>query len=183
MSMLFLSRSLCLPALALLVGFTAGARQLADAEPAPKAFAPGGYEFDLEVTVPVKADAAWDAFTGDVSAWWDHHFAKSPKSLVIARKPGGSFLEIFDDDGQGVEHARVTHAIRGELLRLVGPFGLVGHGVEIDTTLRFLGDGDQTQVRLVTYVTGKVDQDIAKTVEQVWRHFLIDQYAAHVRGG
>ena len=170
-----------LPFATLVLGLGAGALPGALAE--PSAWSPRGYTFELEVTVPAAANAAWDAFTGDVSPWWDHHFAKAPKALTIAREPGGSFLEIFDADGHGAEHARVTHAIRGRMLRLVGPLGLVGEGVEVDATLRFLGNGDETLVRLTAHVSGKVTDELAATVEQVWRHFLVDRYAAHVRGG
>jgi hypothetical protein len=174
-------RTVFLPLATLTLGLGAGGLPGALAE--PSAWTPRGYTFELEVTVPAQAEVAWDAFTGDVSPWWDHHFAKAPKALTIAREPGGSFLEIFDEDGHGAEHARVTHAIRGRMLRLVGPLGLVGEGVDVDATLRFLGNKDETQVRLTAHVTGKVTDDLAETVEQVWRHFLIDRYAAHVRGG
>jgi hypothetical protein len=149
--------------------------------PEPEAFDPAGFRFRLETEVPVPPEAAWDGFTGDVSPWWDHHFVPQPLRLEIGRTPGSSFVEIFDEAGHGAEHARVTHAVRGQLLRLCGPLGLVGHGVEIDAILRFAAAGEGTKVSLQVYVHGRVNAEVAAAVESVWRHFLIDRYTPHLR--
>lgn len=179
LAMIRISPRVPLPLLTLALGLCAGAWSTGAAK--PEAFAPKGYTFELDVEVPVNPEVAWDHFTGDVSPWWDHHFTEKPEALTIAREPGGSFLEIFDAAGHGAEHARVTHAIRGELLRLVGPLGLVGHGVEIDANLHFEATDEGTRVRLKTFVHGKVDDATAAAVEGVWRHFLVEQYATYVR--
>jgi uncharacterized protein YndB with AHSA1/START domain len=166
------------------IGVAAG-RATADREP-PEPFTPGGYTFEMEIDVPVPPAEAWDLFTGDVRSWWDHRFRPDCVRLEIGRKPGSSFVEIFDAEGNGAEHARVTHAVRGELLRMVGPLGLVGSGVEIDAYLTFreaLEDSPgSTTVKLRAFVHGRVTEATAGAVQGVWRHFLVDRYAPFVRG-
>ncbi|MBK8975507.1 MAG: SRPBCC domain-containing protein [Planctomycetes bacterium] len=176
-------RTVLLPLATLLLGAGAGvtgSRALADG---PTAFTPYGFTFELQTEVPVSPEAAFDAFTGDVSGWWDHHFSEHPKSLVIEPRPGGSFLEVFDEGGNGAEHARVTHAVRGQLLRMSGPLGLVGQGVETESMLQFAATDAGCRVTLRVNGIGKADAKLAAVVEQVWRHFLIERYTAHVRGG
>jgi len=68
---------------------------------------------------------AFAAFTGDISPWWDHHFSPKPARLVIEPRPGGHFLEIFDQEGNGVVHGDVTWSERGKKLVIrgwLGPF-------------------------------------------------------------
>jgi hypothetical protein len=95
-------------------------------------FTPSGFAFELETDVPGSPEEVYDLFTGDVSPWWDHHFAEKPAKLVIEPKPGGGFFEIFDAAGNGVEHAHVTVAERGKELVFRGPLGLGRTGVHLD---------------------------------------------------
>ncbi|MDA0374293.1 MAG: hypothetical protein O2865_10955 [Planctomycetota bacterium] len=167
------------------LGLAAG-RATAGVDGAPEPFTPGGYTFEIEIEVPAPPAEAWDLFTGDVRAWWDHRFRPDCVRLEIGRQPGTSFVEVFDEEGNGAEHARVTHAVRGELLRMVGPLGLVGHGVEIDAHLTFRpaeeDTTDRTTVALRAFVHGRVTEATAAAVQGVWKHFLVDRYAPFVRG-
>ena len=78
----------------------------------------GGFAIELTANVPGSPEVVYDAMTGDVSGWWDHHFSENPKALYIEAKPGGGFYEIFDESGDGAKHAEVIFAQRGKLLRL-----------------------------------------------------------------
>ena len=76
-------------------------------------------EHVVEVEVP--PIEAFDAFTGDITAWWDHSFAETPASIVIEPWPGGRFLETFREGStDGALHAVVTRAERGQLLAFTG---------------------------------------------------------------
>lgn len=170
------------------LGLAAG-RATAGIDGAPEPFTPGGYTFEIGIEVPAPPAEAWDLFTGDVLGWWDHRFREDCVRLEIGRQPGTSFVEVFDAAGNGAEHARVTHAVRGELLRMVGPLGLVGHGVEIDAHLTFQAvetDGQReaasTRIELRAFVHGRVTEATAAAVQGVWKHFLVDRYAPFVRG-
>ncbi|MCK7528497.1 MAG: hypothetical protein MZV64_68495 [Ignavibacteriales bacterium] len=72
------------------------------------------FSFDKEVTLPGTPEVIFDAVTGDISGWWDHSFTDNPKEFYIEPVPGGGFWEIFDDEGNGVLHARVIYADRGK---------------------------------------------------------------------
>jgi len=73
----------------------------------------GAFQIVQEVVLPASPEAVYDAATGDISGWWDHHVSDHPKKLYIEAKPGGGFWEIFDDSGDGVLHATVIYAERG----------------------------------------------------------------------
>ena len=58
------------------------------------------FQIQQEVVIAAKPEAVYDAATGDISGWWDHHMSEHPKKLYIEAKPGGCFCEIFDDAGK-----------------------------------------------------------------------------------
>jgi len=156
---------------------------LAGRATAPGAITPGGFEFTLETRVPVPPEEAFDAFTGDVSGWWDHHMSEHPVSLVIDPFPGGHFQETFDAAGNGVIHADVTYAHRGHKLVLRGPLGLHGYAVDGVWVLDFTADGDGTKVAFTGRVVGQVQEGWDTLVAQVWQHFLVEQYTPWVTAG
>src|SRR5579863_5216186 len=102
-----------------------------------KLLAYGGYSVELEVILPVSPNVSYDAATGDIGGWWDHHFSEHPKRLYIEAKPGGGFYEIFDDSGNGVQHAIVIYAERGKRLRITGPLGFSGNALDAVITYEF----------------------------------------------
>jgi hypothetical protein len=140
------------------------------------------FAFALETHVPLGPEEAWDAFTGDVRPWWDHHFSAQPARLFIDRFPGGGFYEHFDAEGNGVQHALVTWAERGKRLVLRGPFGLHGNAVDMVASLSFEADGDGTKVSLSVASCGALQEDVGAVVEEVWRHFLLERYTPHAAG-
>lgn len=148
-----------------------------------KAFTPAGFSFEIEVAVPGSPEEVYDAFTGDISPWWDHTFSKKPKALYIEPRPGGSFMEIFDERGDGVQHARVTYAQRGKLLRMVGPLGLAGNGVDMEMTLAFSAVGENTQIAFKAFALGAVQPGFDAVVPQVWNHFLVERFKPYVESG
>jgi len=143
----------------------------------------GAFQVVHEFVMPASPEAVYDAATGDISGWWDHHFSEHPKKLYIEAKPGGGFWEIFDDSGDGVLHATVTAAQRGKLLRLVGPLGLAGRALDMVTTYEFLPDPAGTKLRVTCNVSGQVDDGLDKIVDAVWQHFIGEQLKTYIESG
>ncbi len=100
--------------LSVVIPIPAVAQEVPEARDLPIA----GFAFDLDLSLPGSPEIIYDAFTGDISGWWDHTFSDAPRALYIEPTPGGAFMELFDESGDGVRHATVTAAKRGELLRL-----------------------------------------------------------------
>jgi hypothetical protein len=141
------------------------------------------FQIQQEVILPVKPEVAFDAATGDISGWWDHHMSEHPKKLYIEPKPGGCFCEIFDDAGNGAQHAVVIYADRGKMLRYTGPLGFSGMAVDAVTTYEFLVDPAGTKLRVTTNITGQIDEPTAQAVEGVWHHFLVDRLKPYIDSG
>ncbi|MEQ8764072.1 MAG: hypothetical protein RL885_09100 [Planctomycetota bacterium] len=140
-----------------------------------------GFTIELSVTVPGTPEETFDLFTGDISPWWDHHFSQKPARFVIEPKPGGHFLELIDDEGNGLVHADVTWAERGKRLVFVGPLGLHGKAVQIVHTFGFEADGENTKLSAMIRGMGEVPNDMRDIVASVWKHFLIEQFEPYVR--
>ena len=140
------------------------------------------FSFEHEVRVPVAPEAAFDAFTGDVSPWWDHTFSTDPVRFEIEPRAGGGFWEIFDEEGNGLLHARVTWAERGKKLVFRGPLGFHGRAVDMVHTFVFEADGGATRVRATVEAMGVFEESHPAIVEQVWHHFL-GRYQEHVENG
>jgi hypothetical protein len=143
----------------------------------------GAYQIQQEVILPVKPAIAFDVATGDISGWWDHSFSENPKKLYIEAKPGGCFCEIFDDAGNGAQHAVVIYADRGKLLRFTGPLGFSGMAVDSVTTYEFLPDPAGTKLRVTSNIIGQIDEATAQAVDSVWRHFLVERLKPYIDSG
>jgi uncharacterized protein YndB with AHSA1/START domain len=146
----------------------------------PRALDLGGAAFDLEVEVPVPPERAFDAFTRETREWWDHHFSPSPKALHFETRPGGRFVEIFDDQGNGALHGTVIYVERPKRLRVRGPLGLSGNAVDLVFTLDFEPKEAGTRVTLSVHMAGESQKEWPTLVESVWRHFLVEQYVPYV---
>jgi len=147
-----------------------------------KLLAYGGYSVELEVILPVSPNVAYDAATGDIGAWWDHHFSEHPKRLYIEAKPGGGFYEIFDDSGNGVQHAVVIYADRGKLLRFTGPLGFSGNALDAVITYEFKPEGSGTRLHIIVNMMGQMSMEDAQAADQVWHHFA-DRLKAYIESG
>lgn len=135
----------------------------------------------VEVTLPGQPEAIYDAITGDISGWWDHKFSESPARFFIDARPGGHFLEIFDDSGDGVVHATVIYAKRGERLTFDGPLGFSGQAVQIVTTYGFAAMGaDSTSLVVEVNAAGTLDEQERSALEAVWRHFILGRFKPYV---
>jgi hypothetical protein len=144
----------------------------------------GAFSVEKTVVLPGTPAAIYDAATGDISGWWDHSFSESPKRFVIEAKPGGGFWEIFDDSGDGVKHATVIFAKRGEMLRFQGPLGLSGRALLIVHTYTFEAAGpDSTRLTVTVNASGEVEPGLPETVDRVWDHFILNRFAAYVNAG
>ena len=150
-------------------------------DPVPSDY--GCYAFTFDVELPGAPEEIYDAITGDISGWWDHSFSENPKRFYVEPKPGGGFLEIFDEEGNGVLHATVLVADRGKLLRMNGPLGLSGQAVDGVYTYRFAAAGENTTLTLEANLAGQITEEVAGIVEGVWRHFLIEQFKPYVESG
>jgi len=140
----------------------------------------GGFAVELETVVPGSPVEAFDAFTAETLAWWDHHFSEQPRELFFEPRPGGGFVEIFDDEGNGALHATVIYAHRGKLLRFRGPLGFSGHALSMVHSLQFEPAEGGTRLKLTVHGVGELETGWADAVEQVWRHFLIERFKPHM---
>ena len=141
----------------------------------------GAYQFELVVVLPGAPEDIYDAITCDISHWWDHTFSEKPNRFYIDAKPGGGFYEIFDESGDGVQHAVVIVAQRGKLLRFDGPLGLSGRAVQGVYTYSLESvSADSTQLKLEAHLSGKIDMKLAKIVENVWAHFIFKRLNPYI---
>ena len=141
------------------------------------------FTFQMQLNLPGKPEAIYDAITGDISGWWDHKFSENPAKFYIDPKPGGGFYEIFDESGDGVLHATVIYAQRGKILRLDGPLGLSGKAITMVYTLSFEPAGtDSTTLALEVHGSGEFEPSVPGLVQSVWKHFLFDRFKPFVEG-
>ncbi len=143
----------------------------------------GAFQVQQELVLPASPEEVYDAVTGDISGWWDHSFSGHPKKLYIEAKPGGGFIEIFNDSGDGVLHATVIYAERGKGIRFTGPLGLSGQAVSLVTTYDFLPDPAGTKLRVTCNVSGQVEDGEDKIVDAVWHHFLFERLKPYIESG
>lgn len=149
-----------------------------------KSLKTGAFEVTHTLVLAGAPEEVFDAITGDVSAWWDHSFSGHPYAFYIEPKAGGGFWEIFDDEGNGVRHAEVTAAVRGELLRFEGPLGLAGNAIHMVHTYQFTAlDGGKTELKLTVRAAGQVEDGWAEAVDGVWRHFLFERFQPYYESG
>ncbi len=156
----------------------------------PSDLSVSAFALEQEVVVPGDANAAFDAFTGDILPWWDHHYSPEPLALVIDPRPGGHFYETFDEEGNGVIHATVTLARRGSELIFRGPLGFGAMGVHFDMVHRvtFVEEptedgGVRTRVAVAVHGLGEIQDGWAQAVQGVWKHFLVEQFEPYVSSG
>ena len=163
-------------ALALGIAALLPERAGAEARPIPS----GAFAFELEIVVPATPERAFDAFTRETLSWWDHRFSENPKALHFETRPGGGFVEIFDEAGNGAWHATVITVDRPKRLRFVGPLGLAGSAIEMTHTLDFEPVETGTRVKLALHAAGEVQEGWPATVEGVWRHFLVERFLPYM---
>ncbi|HXY79661.1 MAG TPA: SRPBCC domain-containing protein [Candidatus Bathyarchaeia archaeon] len=143
----------------------------------------GAFQIVHELILPASPEAVYDAATGDISGWWDHHVSTHPKKLYIEARPGGGFWEIFNDSGDGVLHATVIYAERGRALRFTGPLGLSGQAIDMVTTWEFFPDPAGTKMRLTCNVSGQMEDGLEKILDGVWHHFLVERLKPYIESG
>ena len=142
------------------------------------------FSFQVPVTLPGPPAEICDAATGDISGWWDHSFSKDPKAFYLEPKAGGHFMELFDDQGNGVQHATVIFCERPKMIRFEGPLGLSGQAVQLVCTYSFEATGsDSTRMTLSANGSGAIDEKTAGVVEIVWKHFLIERFKPYIEAG
>lgn len=141
------------------------------------------YSFTVvqKVRLECPPEVAWNAFTGDVSGWWDHSFSGSPARFILEARPGGSFIELFDDQENGVEHARVTFVQAPERLHFSGPLPFNGLAMTMHHIVSFqplTGDDGEvaaTEVIVTVNAFGKLEAGWDAAVDGVWHHFLVER--------
>lgn len=162
----------------LLLGGAAGAalRQ-------PKEVPVGGFELTYELVLPGSPEVVFDAMTGDISDWWDHSISGDPRSLVLEPTPGGRFLEVFDEAGNGAVFARVLGVDRGKRIVFSGPFGFIGEPLELTTTYDYEAAGDSTRVKVKVVGAGRLEPEWPALIDGAWKHFLFERLQPHVKAG
>lgn len=130
----------------------------------------------LTVTVPGSPEAVYDALTGDISGWWDHRYSEDPLRFVLEPRPGGRFLEIFDESGDGVLHATVIYARRGERITYEGPLGFNGQAVQLVTSYKLEPAGDSTRLTVTANAAGTLDARELDALRRVWPHFILERF-------
>lgn len=143
----------------------------------------GGFTSTHVTTLPGSPDEIFDAMTGDILPWWDHHFSENPKSLRIEPWVGGRFIEEFDDEGNGALHATVILCNRPNMIRFDGPLGLTGKALTHVVTYEFTPQQDSTQVKVTVQLSGAIDTEWATIVDGVWKHFVIEAFQPYVLAG
>ena len=144
----------------------------------------GTFSFEQELTLPGSPEVIYDAITGDISGWWDHSFSEKPLRFYIEPRPGGGFYEIFDESGDGVLHATVIVANRGEMLRFDGPLGLSGRAIQLVCSYEFERAGaDSTRLKLSVHAAGETEEGLKDVVSGVWHHFLVERFKPYVESG
>jgi uncharacterized protein YndB with AHSA1/START domain len=149
----------------------------------PKEFPVKGFTIAQEITLPVTADTLYDCVTGDITDWWDHHMSEKPREISIDARPAGSFYEVFDDAGNGAQHAVVIYADRGKRLRMEGPLGLSGRAVTSVISYDFEAAPGGTKFTVTCNISGQIDEDLAKKVDDVWHHFLYERLKPYIETG
>jgi hypothetical protein len=140
------------------------------------------FSFALDFTYPGDPVFIYDHLTGEISAWWDHSFSEKPYRLFIEARPGGGFYEIFNENGDGARHATVIYAERGKMLRMEGPLGLSGQAIILVCTYSLEPAGrDSTQLTLHVSGAGDFSRETPGIVQQVWKHFLWEQFNPYIR--
>ena len=139
------------------------------------------FTFEMHFSYPGSPEFVYDHLTGDISPWWDHSFSGNPDSLYIEAKPGGGFYELFDKSGNGVKHAEVIYAKRGEILRMEGPLGLSGQALTLVVTCTLEeAKEDETMLTLTVNGAGQFTDETPEIVRQVWEHFLWEQFKPYI---
>lgn len=123
------------------------------------------------------------AATGDVSSWWDHTFSEKPYSLVLEAKPGGRFMERFDEGNSGALHAQVIYVQAPNVLRMEGPLGLSGKAVDMVTTYDFEAVPGGTALTVTVNAAGQLEETDEALVAGVWRHFINERLKPYVESG
>lgn len=141
----------------------------------------GAFAFQDSVRVSLPPTEAFDRFV-EVDAWWDHRFSEDPIRFYLEARPSGGFYEIFDEEGNGVLHATVITARRGELLRMHGPLGLSGFALDLVCTLTFSEEEGSTLVQLDVRGAGELDPSWPGVIQSVWHHFLVERYQPYTQG-
>lgn len=123
------------------------------------------------------------AATGDITPWWDHTMSGNPLKMYVEPRPGGAFMEIFNEEGDGVRHAVVTGVQRNRMLRYEGPLGLAGHALHMVTTWTFepLGE-DRTTVSVEVHGAGEVREGWPEVIARTWKHFLLERFQPYMAG-
>ena len=153
---------------------------------APAGTAPaevGAFSIVNSVTLPCSPREAYDAMTGDISGWWDHHSSAEPTALLIEPRPGGGFWERFGKGDDGVRHAVVIHAERGVRLTMEGPLGLSGFAITMATTYEYSAVDNGTKVTVTANLAGQIEPGWDEAVDRTWRHFLNDRLLPYVMNG
>jgi uncharacterized protein YndB with AHSA1/START domain len=138
-----------------------------------------GFTSKTTVVVAKPPAAAWKSLVA-FGRWWDpaHSYSGTSANLSLVAKPGGCLCEKLP--GGGVEHARVTYADPGKLLRLrgaLGPLGAMGVSAVMTFELVEGKDADKGKTTItLTYAVGGYAptglDKLAKPVDGVLAHQL-----------
>jgi len=140
--------------------------------------------FTDSITVPGSPEEIYDAATGDISPWWDHSLSPSPARLFIEARPGGGFIEQFNEAGDGALHATVILADRGKRLRFEGPLGLTGMAVTMVTSYEFRPEGpDSTVLTYRVRMSGDLPDNLPEVVRNTWHHFMAERFKPYIESG
>jgi hypothetical protein len=116
--------------------------------------AAGGFTVRETVVANVPASKVWESLI-QPAGWWSssHTFSHDARSLTLAPKPGGFWLETLPSGG-GVRHMVVVYVDPPAVLRLEGALGpLQDFGVAGHLTFRLAAQGAGTLI-VATYDVG-----------------------------
>jgi uncharacterized protein YndB with AHSA1/START domain len=133
-----------------------------------------------ELLLKAPPDKVWRALTADIDNWWPHGFSELAPVVLEARL-GGRFYEAFDDVGNGVLFATVTHCQPPKLLRYVGTLGMQPL-VMSQVSYELEPEGSGTRLRCAMETLGNIDAKAANAYRQGWQG-LMENLRAWVEDG
>ena len=143
----------------------------------------GAFEVRKEIEISGTPVEIYDAFTKETLNWWDQFHSVKPKDLYFEARPGGGFIEIFDDEGNGALHGTVIFAQRGRRLRWTGPMGYSGMALEMVHSLDLdVSDRGGTRLVLTVRGVGQLEPSWAESIDRVWDHFLVERFKPYMEG-
>jgi uncharacterized protein YndB with AHSA1/START domain len=140
------------------------------ARPAAGSSGNSGGAMRWELLLKAPPDKVWRALTADIDNWWTQGFS-DVAPVVLEARLGGRFYEAFDDVGNGVLFATVTHCQPPKLLRYIGTLGMQPP-VMSQVSYELEPEDNGTRVRCVIETLGQPNAKVPNPNRTSWQGLL-----------